>query len=722
MLPMKLPGITMKKTSLYFKNIKTIFILITLLSSFLLFFVQPLMGKLLLPIYGGSFSIWLTVMLFFQIALFLGYLYAYKLLKMDKKQANIVHILFALFVILFVLKLDVFSQIIFKVAAFFPNPMMTLLWMLFSTIGPPFILLSSTSMLLQIWLFETHAVVEMPYWLYSLSNIGSLFAVILYPILFETFLGLTTQMILWRILVLVYIVLLSLVLLAKKRDNEKKSQVAEKIPFKLQLKWLVLSMMGVFSLVVVTNKVTYTVASLPLLWMIPLLIYLISFIVSFSGKSINMRRLYFLYYLFALPISLLSFLSSITFAHIISLLIFLQIVLIILHKYLYDIRPQGKYHEQMPLFYLTTSFGGVLGGIIASVIPPLFFYGFWEYPLFLSSVAILIAWYLKPNFNVIKSPKLYKLKKVLYYFVVFITVLWPFSKIAFDNLLSDSQMRNFYGMTRIYNSKVFGLDVSVLEHNGIIHGFSYLDSDYTYKIMSYYGEGSGPYLGITYYQDEKPSVGVVGLGTGQLSSYCKDFSSIVYYEIDRDVIQQAELYFPYLLNCRSKTDVFLGDARKTMESQASSGYTKQYDVLIVDAFLGDSIPVHLLTKEALDLYFSLLKDDGILVLHTSNRYLDLARVLYGYKQDDKIFKYNIRSPYFDSPYTYDAIQSGELANVIKDNHVQWFIMTKNEQFDSYIHDLAENINRFRLDERMPKYTYEWTDQKNSIMGVISIAD
>ena len=586
---------------------------IIFLSSFLLFLVQPLIARLILPWFGGSAAVWTTCMLFFQTVLLAGYGYAHFLnAKLPGKLQPLVHtILLALAVAL----LPIAPGEAWKPAGG-EEPVSRILLLLAASVGLPYFLLASTSPLLQAWYVRAKPGGN-PYRLFAISNFASLAALVGYPFLVEPVFTAREQVVGWSILFAGFAVLCAAVSwLTPPAAEQKEVSNSEnsKAPYLL---WLGLSATGSALLLAVTNHLTQNVASVPLLWLAPLTLYLLSFILTFEGQGWYRPR--WVWPLLLAGLGVMAWILTDSSYHYdlpVQLGVFLPGLLLgcfFCHGELYRLRPAA---ERLTGFYLTVSAGGALGGVLVAVAAPLAFNGYYELGAALVALALLAAL----RFAAVN----------LVARIASLGVLLGVAAAAVYDGFSDRQdvraaSRSFYGVLRV---KEYGEPGDVthlrrLVHGTIMHGEQFTHETLRRKPTTYYEPTSGVGVAIASRQGRPVRVGVVGLGTGTIAAYGRAGDLYRFYEIDPDVVRVARSDFTYLSDSAAKIEIALGDARLTLEREAP----QRFDVLAVDAFSSDAIPVHLITREALAVYLRHTGEDGIVAFHVSNRFLDLVPVV-----------------------------------------------------------------------------------------------
>jgi hypothetical protein len=599
------------------------------LGAFLLFLVEPMAAKQLLPALGGSSAVWLTCLVFFQTALLLGYLYAHWLTRttFDGWERRIYLALLAAAAILLA------AQIIRR-----PNlsqgadyPVTTIFVALTLTIGLPFLLLASTSPLLQV-LFARREGGKIPYRLFALSNAGSLLALIAYPTLVEPNLTLKMQQDLWSVGFVLYAVLCTM--LARQTPSTARSAPTEfpaKAPSATVRKkwlWFLLPMAAAMQLTAVTGHLTVNIAAIPLLWMLPLAVYLLSFIVAFEFPALYRRGL--VVRLMVVMLASLGYAISKTEVSLpigVAILFFLVeafLACLFCHAETYALRPQRA--GETTLFYLMIAAGGAGGTFFIGILSPLIFSA--NYDLAISffvtaALAVAVTW----NDGWPQRLLWSMCSALLLFFAVMLHTAY-----ARDAIL---EVRNFYGTLRVKQSTPppQAFTVRMLLNGAIQHGTQIFSPGLSRTPTTYYAEDSGIGLALRFCCGARSgdstrgndpvrarNIGVVGLGTGTLAAYGKPGDRIRFYEINPQVRPIAQNLFTYLRDSGAHITYADGDARASLTREAP----QRFDVLAIDAFSGDAIPLHLLTTEALALYNKHLAPNGVIAFHVSNQYVDLA--------------------------------------------------------------------------------------------------
>jgi len=603
-------------------------------SAFLLFALEPLIAKRILPWFGGSAAVWSTCLVFFQSALLLGYLYARLVTSCLGRQAQTV-----LHVALLAGSLALLP--IGPTERWKPGPASDPSWqilaMLTVTIGLPFLLLSATSPLLQAWLArDGHPA---PYRFFALSNFASLAALLAYPLLVEPAWDAPLQSRSWSAVYALFAVLCGWVAWRSRQPARSTPaqvmETAERIdesPATAVQKayWFALSACGSMLLLSVTNHIDENVAPVPLLWVLPLAIYLLSFVLGFGAQRFYSRPLWLRFLAFGLGMLGYAIYNIDSVEAIqVSLPIFL-IGLFVCCTFcqgeLYRLRPQTS---GLTGFYLMIAFGGAMGAVFVGLIAPRIFSGIYELPFALcitAVLALLLTW----NSGAWTS-------RLLWVGVLACMVAACVANVRAYRENALSLRRSFYGSLRVVQSPRAGPEQTrTLFHGTIQHGAEYLAAKRQRLPITYYGSESGIGILLREFFPAPKRVAIVGLGTGTIAAYGKAGDTFRFYEINQQVIDIAGSLFFYTRETPARVETVEGDARLSLEQDT----TLPFDVIALDAFSGDAIPLHLLTREAMVLYLRHLKPDGVMAFHVSNNYLNLAPVIaqladeIGYKAID----------------------------------------------------------------------------------------
>ncbi len=598
------------------------------LSAFLLFEVEPIIAKIVLPWFGGSAAVWTTCLLFFQAVLLLGYLYAHVAVRrLDPRAQVLLHIA--------LLAVSVLALPVIPSASWKPmgneDPSWRILGLLAVTLGLPYMLISATSPMVQAWYARTHER-AVPYRLFALSNAGSMLALLTYPVLVEPVFSTRRQAWGWSAAYLGFVALCGSVAWMSRgeprlvRAEEAESLADDARPgWKLQWTWLSLSACGSTLLLAVTNHLTQNVASIPFLWILPLTIYLLSFILCFEGRGWYHRST-FLKLAPILIYGMASALSEDVQKLVIMIPLFsagLLACTMVCHGELARLKPS---HRHLTAFYLMISAGGAIGGILVGLIAPHYFSGFFELPIGLAWCAAMIVLALRPESSGIGNRWLARAVWIGSMAATLALIGYLGYEIRDFRQGSRLLARNFYGALRVHDEGdgVEEAHMRKLTHGTINHGEEFMDAERHMQPTTYYGYKTG--IGYTLAEAQRRlglRVGVIGLGTGTLAAYGRPGDTFRFYDINPLVIDIARTQFRFVPESKAKVEIVLGDARLSLEREPP----QNYDVLAVDAFSSDAIPVHLLTREAFELYFRHLQPGGVLAVHVSNRHLNLAPVV-----------------------------------------------------------------------------------------------
>lgn len=582
------------------------------LGTFLLFQIQPLIARFILPWFGGGAGVWSASLMFFQAALLGGYFYAHRL---RRSEPHVILLAVSLFL------LPVIPAARWKPAGG-EEPIPRILLVLAVTIGLQYVLLAGTSPLLQaVWRGWSGG--EGRYHWYALSNAGSLLGLLTYPVLVEPYLGRRAQAWLWSIAYLVYAGLVASIFLTRpdRWDAGGSGKEAAREPTPRLAVWLAAPAAASLLLLASTEHISEEIIPAPLIWIAPLSLYLLSFIVSFGGWY---RRWLFL------PLAMLALLGmaallewpSLAFdtkAATIGVSLGVFLVGVYCHGEVFLRRPHPHH---LTRFYLCVAAGGSLGGILVTIAAPLLLPVAGDFAVGLTLCAILLVAleFRRPWWRVI--PAVSCLAAVAYAAVMYTGAL------AVDSV---ALVRNFYGALRVTEEPTANpkLQALVLTHGIIEHGSQLMDPILRRQPTMYYAVGSGIQLAVAHLPPGPRRAGVIGLGTGTMAAFGRAGDVFRFYEIDPQVVRLATSIFSYLRDSPARIEVVLGDARLALEREQP----QHYDLLVLDAFSGDVIPAHLLTREAMTLYLRHLNPGGMLALHTSSKALRLVPVVGALARD-----------------------------------------------------------------------------------------
>ena len=632
-------------------------------SAFLLFLVQPVIAKQILPWFGGSAAVWTTCLVFFQCMLLAGYFYAdWTTKKLTPKRQALLHI--ALIVVAIAM-LPIIPDASWKPTGE-EAPSLRILLLLGATIGLPYFLISTTSPLIQVW-FNKRYPGASPYRLFALSNLASMIALLGYPFLFEPWIATQQQATGWSIGFGVFAILIaaSAWFGLHGHPDETVSRVAIETSAddadivaaptrRDKLTWIALSALGSVLLLAISNHLTQNISSIPLMWVVPLALYLLTFILCFDAKDVNSswyQRTLFLPLLAVMVIGMSWTLAD----RELHFMLYWQIGLfsaglfiacMFCHGELVARKPHPRY---LTTFYLMVSIGGALGALLVGVIAPLTLPAYYELEISIVALAAMATYLLW--------------RKVHIGYVVLGCAVTVFAGAAAVYTVIEFRedvlimSRNFYGTLRVkqYDPPNVENRRRSLVHGAILHGDQYMDPPYNRSATTYYKTKSG--IGRIILLKEKLApgkprkVGVIGLGTGTIATYANKNDIYRFYDINPDVVTIARRDFTYLKDTEAKIEISLGDARLNLERESP----QNFDVLAIDAFSSDSIPVHLITLEALDIYEKHMKPDGVIAFHVSNRFLDLKPVVNMIAEKRGLHVAWVRDSYDDGSTTSDWV-------------------------------------------------------------------
>lgn len=627
-----------------------------------------MVAKLILPKFGGAPAVWTAAMVFFQGALLLGYACAHIGVKtLGPKRQSIVH------AVIFLAALILLPVVLPKGASVngSASPTLTVIATLTLMVGLPFLLVSAGASLLQRWFAQTDdPLAQDPYFLYSASNLGSMLGLLSYPLLIEPNLGLAEQSRLWTIGygILGGLLLLVAILLKEKPLAEVEEGEPEPAPtWQRRLRWVALAAVPSSLLLGATTHITTVIAPIPLLWVVPLAIYLLSFILAFARRKLPTKFVIWPALVVAAPLTIALAANSLAYPKV---QLTLHLVALFLmawacHQTLADDRPSA---QRLTEFFFFLALGGVAGGIFNSLVAPLLFKSLAEYPIAVCGVALLLPrpnvrqsyrwldlvgpiavglvafWMVRVDISLHWGQEDFPMLIVLgvptalamamiwrqgayALALAAVLVVTRLGGVANGALIASD--RSFFGVHDVYFYD-HGTEHRLI-HGTTMHGLQ--TSQYPDKPVTYYTQSGpiGQVMSEKMNGGAKPAYAVVGLGAGTMAAYAVAGQSVDFYEIDPTVISMAKnpKYFTYLSDCKGVLQVIEGDARLSLQ-QAANG---RYEVIVLDAFSSDAIPLHLLSKEAIQMYLSKITPTGIIAFHISNRYLDLRAPLANAAKD-----------------------------------------------------------------------------------------
>ena len=664
------------------------------LSAFLLFQVQPLIAKFILPWFGGSAAVWSAALLFFQLVLLAGYFYAYIVIRYLKPKRQFwVHagLLAAALVTLPIIPSPAFK------ATGGGDPTARILLLLAATVGLPYTLLSATSPLLQAWYVRTRQG-AVPYRLFALSNFGSMLALLSYPTLVEPRMALHRQAVVWSWGFAAFAVVCVAAAWRSKDgiDLARVDSGDEAAPaLSEKFLWIGLAACASILLLAVTSHLTQNVAPIPLLWVVPLSLYLLSFILCFESDRLYPRWLFLPLLAVALGVftwGITLYENNVPIKRLIPALCgALFVCCMVCHGELSRRRPHPRYLTQ---FYLMVSVGGAVGGLFVAFVSPRLFRDYLELPVAMVGCAALVTWVL--------WPRALWMRAGLVLATAGFTGYLGYTAVKKDRLYVRS-VRNFYGVMHVRDDDTDANGVPaerVLVHGTIDHGTQLKEDTKGRITTSYFGYTSGVNRAIRGLRKERGALrlGILGLGAGVTATLANAGDTLHYYEINSLVQDVAWHQFGFLKGCPAEVQILMGDARLVLEQIPS----ENLDFLAMDAFSSDAVPMHLLTREAFRLYSRHLKPDGVLAVHISNRYLDLKPVVAQGMTDMGWHGRVIEDDGFDQPYYTGTT---------------WVILAANEKF--FDTPFFQGDGSSIIKPLLPKPGFQgWTDDFSNIITII----
>ena len=656
-----------------------------------------MIGKMVLPWFGGVASVWTICLLFFQSLLLFGYLYAHWTIRYLRRRTGALSHIALLGVSLMTLPVTLKDAL--KPTGV-EDPALLLLALLALSTGLPYLLLSTTGPLLQAWFAREHPG-AVPYRLFALSNLGSLIALLSYPLAIEPLFKLRTQSTIWSGLYGAFVLLCGIlayraIRLSPGIGPAEEGGVRAAVGRSSFLLWLILAACPSLLLLAMTSHLTQNVAPVPLLWVVPLSLYLLSFILCFERDRWYRRAWYLPLFLLGLAATCYLLANDSDDPGIrmrtVIYLASLFASFMVCHGELARRRPDPEY---LTTFYLMVAIGGAAGGLFTGIVAPRWFNGDYELAIGLVLTEGTVLSVVFGNFAGRMGPLLRKLG-----WLAIGAVTLTVAAVLADATIAafrDARLlaRNFYGTLRIAD-RGGGEDHQRKLWNGtVIHGAQFLPPERSLWPTTYYGERAGVGLAIIGSRTHSPQrVGLIGLGTGTLAAYGRPGDRYRFYEINPLCVEIARKEFTYLRDSQAEIDVGLGDARLSLEREPP----QDFDVLVVDAFSSDSIPVHLLTAEALALYLHHLKRDGVLAFHITNIFLDLGPVIARAAEHFGKEAYVVHSDGEDDRGTDGAT---------------WVLITSDESRLA-VEKLGQSLQKIHARKRVNL----WTDDYSSIFSVL----
>mgnify|MGYP005834157993 CR=1 FL=1 len=687
------------------------------LSAFLLFVVQPLLGKHLTPSFGGAASVWLTCLAFFQVALLCGYAYAHALQRFSVPVQTLIHPWALL------LGLGVLAAVAMRWGAPLlasthrPNalqPLAQIIALMSLSIGMPFVLLSATTSLYQAW-WTRLAPGRSPYGFYALSNAASLLALAAYPLVLEWFLPLKAQAWTWAGGFALFAALSFVAArLSRRAAGAPESTSAphadstdlSRVRGESFLLWTALAACGCLTLMATTQQITQDVAPVPFLWVLPLGIYLLTFIIGFSRKW-QLLSVDLLSVMVAIALALTAFLlfsltqGTLGMGVLIAGFALVQfIVCLYCHTTLYETRPAPA---GLTRFYFAIATGGTLGGFFAVLLAPRLFRGYWEYPLSFLFAGVLVIVLLHRRAD---SP-LWRFRHAAWAIWCVLAIPLVLAAVNSAHGRTVAAVRNFYGVLQVLEQReADGTIQWRLRHGAIAHGWQFDRTSMRNEPTAYYGRHSGIGLLIEshpkYTRGEPIAIGVIGLGIGTLSTYGRAGDLIRFYEINPAVIELATKtpWFSYVKDSLATVEIVLGDGRLALQAELADGKSEEFDILAIDAFSGDAIPVHLLTREAFETYLAKTRPDGAIAVNVSNRYLDFVPLLCSVKEHFGLH-WKVIGSFGHSPVTWPA---------------EWVLLSRDAELLAHLRPDNHRSHEANLSNLRPARM--WTDAYSNPLAIL----
>jgi hypothetical protein len=675
-------------------------------SAFLLFLIEPMIGKYVLPYFGGGSSVWSACLLFFTIFLLLGYGYGTGIARLGVRRAMQVHLgvlLCGAFVMALswyaigqpLLPLDLTPYL-----GAFSDPTLGVISILMFLCGIPFFVLSSTSTVMQ-YAATKLPDADAPYRLYAYSNLASLAGLLLYPVFLEPFFSLHTLSFVVGMLLIAFFLLYAYVtgvVLRHVPDVLERTHKEEGMPLSLFASTVFYAGFPAGLLLATTATITRDIAPMPLFWVIPLALYLLSYAMAFGLHPFRPMYAY-LAGGCAFVALLLSYASLPPFVLVVVYLLAFASMTHLSHLRLYAIRPPK---DALPLFYLAVSVGGALGTLVLAFAVPLLLTYPLEFPLLLL-LGIVIALRQMPIFQKLRDNEARLIRSLL----PLILLVFVLSVALVRTSLVVEMSRNFYGaLVVVDGGDEYGAPMRYFAHGDIIHGTQFRDEARAHVPTTYFSHESAVGRVLLHQASSSPAlhVGVTGLGVGTLGAYCRTEDQYDFFEINPGVVALAEQSFTYLDDCL-RARMMVGDARLEMVRLSKEEPDMRYDTLIIDAFSGDAVPVHLLTKEAFALYLSLLRTkESVMLVHVSNKYLELAPVVIGGAQALSMDAlYVVDTPEIPSGHRFT--QEGKTVS-------RWVVIG---------HPDSAILSHMRTTSGVvvhPEAPSVWTDDKSNVLSVV----
>ncbi len=674
--------------------------------AFLLFQVQPLITKFILPWFGGGPTVWTTSMLFFQVLLLGGYSYAH--LSISRFGPRVQALLHVGLLLVALFQLPIMPASDWKPIS--PTtPTWDILLLLGATVGLPYFVLSSTTPLLQAWFSQDHPGV-LPYRFYALSNLGSLLALLSYPFVFEPIFSRSELSMFWAIGFGVFAVASIICVWATWRRGSTGPTLRGNIDTPeealpppsagTRALWLALPACAAVLLLAVTNQITMDLVVVPFLWVLPLCLYLLTFILSFESERWYSRPVFVSALLPALVTALITLWMGADAGVILQVVVFSVVMFVccmICHGELSRLKPHPRY---LTGYYLMIALGGALGGVFVTLIAPLIFFDYLELHVGLLGAGVLCfialygdnySWFHRGRMSWAAIP-------LIIAYVVVAALFVAQARVPNESALVRT--RNFYGVLTVKKLFAGTIDEQLhLLHGRILHGTQFTIPSRRRQATGYYAENSGAGLTFQHFpRKHQRRIGLVGLGAGALALYTRKGDTMRIYEINPEVRRLAESYFSYLKDSPAEILIVMGDGRLAMERDPP----QEFDILLLDAFTGDAIPVHLLTVEAFQTYLRHLKPDGVIALLSDTDHLVFEPVIRRLAAH-----LGMESARIDSPGETD-----------EDWGTSWMLLARNGKFLR----LPPLAGAATVDHASYDHIRLWTDDYTSLLPILQFND
>lgn len=674
------------------------------LSGFLLFLVQPMAGKFILPWFGGSASTWIVSMLFFQIALLAGYVYAYGLSRplsvATQARIQIAVVLAAL------VALPVSPSEGWK-AASADDPTWRIIALLAATVGAPYVVLSTTTPLLSRWLGCVRPGLS-PARFFAAANAGAFLGLLSYPFLMEPNLSMRQQSLAWSAGFVVYVALVMTCAAVTIRAAGRLKLTEVPPPAARDGDplgaWLLYAAMGSVLLLAGSNAVTQFSAVVPFLWVLPLALYLLSFVLAFGAQRAYARPLYAVVFLIACGAALLLG-TPVTPTELLAHLVVQSAALfagcMICHGELARLQPAP---ERAPKFYLAVAAGGALGGVLTAIIAPMAFNTYFEHELVLVAIALVAL-------RLLLRARKPALRGAL-------AAAGAFFAIGLASTISEEldtrgilveRVRNFYGVLEVVKERESDPEkyTLALRQGGVDQGWQFQKDEFRLTPPCGYDESSALGLALRHQArrraegpDAPLRIGVVGLGAGMVAGLGHTGDVLRYYELNPAVVDLAGRYFSFLRDGKAKADVLIGDARLMMERQLAEGAPQNFDIIVMNAFRGGSPPMHLMTREAFEIYLAHLAPQGVLAINFELDTFEMAPLHRGMAR-----AFGLEARWFETRKGVDCPAP-----------ISWALYTRDKEF-FMIPDVAQAISPWRGDGRSEVV---WTDKSSNLMSILNL--